>query len=117
MGMTKSCIEATVVDPLRSFYFKPVTGTITLYLKDYLYRTEIIIDSSSIAGAIYLPNPAEAKGIQYSFMMQVAGNAVVIYDNDDSDSWGGDYTLDAANESVTLVSDGRRWIEVQKNIA
>ena len=75
------------------------------------------VDSSEDAVTITLPFVGDAVGRIY-FITAAAGNTntVTVEDNDESVQWGGDYSLDAANNSIALMSDGRKWWVVDSTI-
>lgn len=88
------------------------TDTETLTPRDRVVR----VDSSLGAGTIYLPKVAECAGQIICILKSDSGtNDVNIYDQDDSENWsdmknGGTFdALDAQNDYVVLLSDGRKW--------
>jgi len=68
---------------------------------------------------VYLPNVTEAKGLTFSFVLfdQDGDADFIVADNDESLDWGGDYTLDAEDDCLTLRSDGMSWVVVENDIA
>ena len=75
---------------------------------DYVVRP-----SSHLAGpiTITLPPVAKARGRWYSIVCRAAGavNTVTVQDQDDSECWPGDVTMNAKCDAVLAYSDGLKW--------
>ena len=77
--------------------------------RDYVLRPSADGDSGPIT--ITLPSVAEAKGRFYSILARDADgtNDITVQDQDDSEYWAGDVTMDGAGDRVLLYSDGLCW--------
>lgn len=77
-------------------------------------RDQVVRISNTYAISVYLPSVAEAAGLTFTISVDSATAAITLQDfgYGDSLNWDGDYTLDAAEDSVCLYSDGRKWTEV-----
>ncbi len=73
-------------------------------------------DTSGGAFAITLPPVNEAIGMMFSFRVAVAGNALTVQDQNESEGWA-DITLDAVNDRVVVYSDGVSWHTLASAIA
>ena len=81
------------------------TANYEMSTRDYVLRP----DASLAAITITLPPVAEAKGRFYSIISR-GGNSITIQDNnDDSECWQGDITLDGQCDRALLYSDGLAW--------
>ena len=117
MGMVKKDIDAVVHDTEQVYYFTPTEADEELDLNTYRYYTSIHVDVSSYACKITLPNVAEAKGMTYSIRIHVGGtNDLTIQDRDDSEGWT-DVTIEDANDTLTVRSNGVQWIIVESTEA
>lgn len=114
MPLAKQNVDSrAVVDEDRVYYFTPASAAEELDLKDSMYRTTIICDTTSYAGTVMLPNVTEAQGIRYTIRLRTdGGNDITVDENDDSEDWGGPYTLADANDELVVESDGSKWIVV-----
>jgi len=85
---------------------------------DYTLTTRdstVVVDSSDAAVTITLPPVAEAKGLIFVIEAPYgASNAVTVQDQDDSVNWTNVTDLDANNDALCVMSNGRRWIEIQQ---
>jgi len=102
----------------KRFYYTP-TSTDAVQLTILQQTVEI---DNDYAFVLNLPSVAEAKNITFVISVKQTGNAVTLTDFktsgfSDSVDWGGDYTLDTADDSITLRSDGRSWSVVSNDIA
>lgn len=63
------------------------------------------------AWTLTLPPVAVAKGLWYSIVCRGADavNAITVQDQDDSECWNGDYTLNGKCDKLLLYSDGMCW--------
>jgi len=77
----------------------------------------IYIPSTAQTFTLTLPKVDEAMGLMFSIQCYLCASAVTLQDNDESFDFGGDYTLDATNDNITLYSNGMKWIEVHEDIA
>lgn len=60
---------------------------------------------------ITLPPVSECTGRWYSIMVRgVSGGTVVVQNQDDSEAWVGDVTLDSTGDRLLLFSDGLSWL-------
>lgn len=82
---------------------------IVMTTRDYVVRPSADADSGPID--ITLPPVAEAKGRWYSIIVRNADavNTVTIQDDDDSECWIGDITLNGKCDRALLYSDGLAW--------
>jgi len=74
-----------------------------------VYETLVYADSTAGAFTITLPPVAEAKGVMFSIYMTVDNGDVTIADQDDSQGWDGDYTLNDVDDGFLFYSDGVGW--------
>lgn len=51
------------------------------------------------------------------YKFDASTNACTLADSSDSLDWGGDYTLDAANDSIVLFCDGYKYHAINNEIA
>ena len=91
----------------------------TVQLETY---QQIVTITNDAAFTLVLPSVAEATGKKFEISVKSTGQDVTLTDSpnesfSDSVSWGGDYILNTADESITLRSDGRSWIVVSNDIA
>ena len=85
----------------------------TMTTRDYVMRPSA--DGDSGAWTLTLPPVAEAKGRFCSIICRDADavNTITIEDNNnDSECWPGDITLNGKCDRVFLYSDGLAWITV-----
>lgn len=77
--------------------------------RDYVVRPSADGDSGAIT--ITLPPVAVAKGRFYSIVVRNAdaANTITIADNDDSECWAQDITLNGKCQRLLLYSDGLCW--------
>jgi len=110
---TKAIEEAKIGANETPVVFKAAAATIKLY------EQHIVATVSADTGdySLTLPAVAEAAGITFTVTVIRSAQALTLQDQDDSEDFGGDYTLDADEDSITLRSDGRRWVEVENAIA
>jgi len=82
-------------------------------VRDYVVRPSADGDSGAIT--ITLPPVADAKGKFYSIVCRNADatNTVTIQDQDDSECWNGDFTMNGKCDALLLYSDGMFWHTVQ----
>jgi len=101
------------------FYEPAVEGEV-LYLTT---RQQNVSITNTYAMTIVLPSVAEARKKKFVVSVTATGPAVTLTDSpsisySDSEDWGGDYTLDAADDSITLKSgNGRSWTVVSNDIS
>jgi hypothetical protein len=96
-------------------YFLNTTSTDTVQLTRL---QQVVKITNNHALTMRMPSVSEVKGISYTISVDTNGNAITLTDKrSDSSSWGGDYTLDAADDSITLRSNGQSWIEVSNDIS
>lgn len=82
----------------------------TMSTRDYVVRPSANAETG--AWTLTLPPVAEAKGRFYSIICRAAGGANVITiedNNDDSECWPGDFTLNEKCDKVLFYSDGLAW--------
>jgi hypothetical protein len=114
VGNLKRKLEAIQAGPGNEVVF--VTGAKTL--KPYETNINATANTTYTSYAITLPAVAEAAGLLFTIMATIAdAQAITLQDQDDSDDYQGDWTLDADNDSIALYSDGRKWIVVNNEIA
>lgn len=86
-----------------------------------VFERVVIADTSDGAITVTLPPVGEAVGKIFTIHAPTAGtdgNAVTLEDkNNDSVNWPGDFTLDADNDRIALISDGRAWWVLDNQIA
>lgn len=78
--------------------------------------------TNSTTMVVALPPVREARSLSYTIKALNTGNAVTLTDYpnasfSDSTSWGGPYTLNTADDNITLRSTGSSWTVVRNNIA
>lgn len=68
------------------------------------------VASNTDAVTITLPFVSDVPGKMF-FINAPDGNTntVTVQDNDESHDWKGDYSLDANDDHLALISDGRKW--------
>ena len=65
---------------------------------------------------ITLPSVSEAKGRVFTFWLKTDGGNVTLQDQDESLLWGGDYSFTAADDHLSLMSDGIHWILLETDL-
>jgi len=81
-------------------------ATMQMSTRDYVVRP----DASAGNMTITLPPVADAKGRFYSIVARVtAGNVITVTDDNDSECWLGDISLNSKCDRVLLYSDGLCW--------
>lgn len=77
--------------------------------RDYVLRPSADADSGAIT--ITLPSVSLAKGRIYSIICRNADgvNTVTIQDQNDSECWLGDFTMNGKCDRLLLYSDGLAW--------
>jgi hypothetical protein len=113
--LVKRTVEEGVADRDRQKFWTPSSGDTTYSIPVYI--EELIVNTSSSAGTATLPNANHADGMTITVRTPTVGNALTLQDNDDSIDFGGDYTLDAANDSITLRAVKGQWVEVYNEIS
>lgn len=92
-----------------------VTAALKMTVDDMVIRATA--DTATDSYTITLPNVTEARGRTYSIHATIANaKAITLQDNDESDDFDGDYTLDTDNDGILLYSDGIMWWELQNRI-
>lgn len=83
------------------------TTTLAMTVRDLVVRP----DASAAGFTITLPPVSEAKGMFFSIIVQDADNThlVTITDNNDSEVWDTDFTLNEKGRGVIFYSDGMKW--------
>lgn len=94
-----------------------VDYSVTLKPYEQVVRIVTLADGQDIT--VTLPSVTEARGRMYSVHLLTRGDdeVVTLADQDDSLDWGGDYTIDAASDSILLYSDGFRWFVLDNEIS
>jgi len=85
-----------------------------------LYQRHVRATANTASGSytITLPSVAESAGVEFSITATIANAKVVtLADQNDSEDWAADLLLDTDGDSVTLKSDGNRWVVVENSIA
>jgi len=68
------------------------------------------VTGAAVDVTVTLPLVDAARGRTYAISLITDGGFdVVVQDQDESRTWGGDYTLDTAADHVVMYSDGRKW--------
>lgn len=104
--------------PDRVLHHTAVSGTdLQLTVRDQVVR----IDNAAAISCI-LPSVMEAAGLTFTISVVDADAAITLTDfggtsYNDSINWEGDFTLDAANDTMTLLSDGRTWHILEEEVA
>lgn len=90
-----------------------------LYLTVNQRVCKIVTTTAQTDFTIYLPPVQECAGLFFSFHLETLGDneIVTLAHLDDAWDWGGDYTLDAGDDSIILYSDGFKWWTVVNEIA
>jgi hypothetical protein len=88
------------------------TAAATLELNENMVRA----DTTAGAMAITLPPVAEAAGKIFTVKLVTDGGDLTLQDQDDSENFS-DFTLNDANERVTLYSTGTDWVTIESTIA
>lgn len=107
MSLDKKQYEAhKVVDK-----FELVNGVYQMSVRDQVLR---VVAERSGGFVITLPSVAQARGLFFSIIMRTgnAVDAVTVQDQDESECWEGDITLNAPCDKVLLYSDGLSWCHV-----
>jgi len=108
--------------------------TLTLSDRHYFYTAadttavqltvlqQIVRIANAYAFTLSLPSVAEAAGLTFTISVSTATAAVTVTDfggtsYNDSINWEGDFTLDTAEDTITLHSDGRTWHVLEEEIA
>ena len=109
-GAQQGFFETYMADP----QIVSVTAAKTLGVTEQCVRAVI----TTGAFTIKLPNVSEARGRWYSIRAAVSGGgAITLSDNaTESEDWA-NKTLDADGDGIFLVSDGKRWIVLESDIA
>lgn len=99
------------------FYTALNTDAVQMTVRDRVVRI-----TNDFAFTLSLPSVAEAAGLTFSISTVNATAAVTLTDfggtsYNDSINWEGDYTLDAAEDTIILKSDGRTWHVLDEQIA
>ena len=95
-------------------------GVAYLYLKTF--ETDIFVVNSDASNTydlhLMLPPAAECGGTVFTVTLisnaDTANFNCILDDNDKSADWGGDYTLDAALDMISIKSNGYAWV-IQEN--
>jgi hypothetical protein len=103
----------------KRLYYTPTAEGELLQLT--MINQNVVIDNA-YGMTVALPSVAEVKNLSFTITVLQTGNAVTLtdYPNDsynDSVDWGGDYTLDAEDDSITLMSTGSSWTVTNDAIA
>ncbi len=106
-------------DKLFGTYLKATTVQIAFETGDITYQMKpndllVRVNDLSIAGTITLPPVVECAGRIYSIRDcggLTSSYNVTIQDKDDSRDWSDD-TLDSAEDSLLLYSDGEKWHKI-----
>jgi len=86
---------------------------------------QIVVIDNQAETIVALPPIKEADGKTFIISVKNTGNAITLTDYpntsfSDSDNWGGDYTLDTADDSITLkavcTKTGGSWTVVSNDI-
>ena len=90
--------------------------------KQLTVRDQVVRVTNSYAIEVILPSVAEAVGLTFTISVTSATAAITVTDfggssYNDSVNWEGDFTLDAAEDTVTLQSDGRTWHVLEEEVA
>lgn len=99
------------------FYTALTTAAVQMTVMNRVMRI-----TNDFAFTLSLPSVAEAAGLTFSISTVNATAAVTLTDfggssYNDSINWEGDFTLDAAEDTISLYSDGRTWHQVDRQIA
>ena len=100
----KTYEQHEVVDKIRH-----VNATLTLNPADMCVR--VSADETSGAIVVTLCNVSVMRGLFVSIVCRDADgtNTVTIQDDDESEYWAGDITMNGPGDSVLLYSDGYMW--------
>ena len=111
MGLEPRFIEQDTVRDKIVF----VTADRTLEIYEQVVR--VSADGDSGANTITLPSVSNATGKIFSIVCRNADgtNDVTIQDQDDSECWAGDITLDGKCDRALLYSDGMTWWVLYSN--
>ncbi len=114
--MVRNDIEYGVQDPETPKFWTTVAVTdITLDIE--LRWREIVVNLAAAAGTATLPSVKEADGLEFTVRTPTVGNALTLQDRNDSIDWQGDFTLDAADDLITLKAVNGQWVVVENRIA
>jgi len=108
---------ATGVLERDGYVFPTANADYQITIRDRVVRATI---SGANTPTFTLPPVAEAVGLTITVSVDRADTAALTledYGSVDSFDWGGDYTLDADEDRITLYSDGRTWVVVDNQIA
>ena len=96
-------------------YIDPVAAY-EMSTRDYVVRP--FANRGTGPFVITLPPVAGARGRFYTFIARAADttNFVTIQDQDDSECWAGDVTLNGACDKLMLYSDGLAWLTVRSEL-
>ncbi len=102
----------------KRLYYTASTGSPLFLL---VHNQNVIITNDAMC-TVVLPSVAKAKNLSFTVKVVNDGNAVTLTDAfsgnfSDSVDWGGDYTLDAAGDYITLKSNGKSWTVVDNGIS
>jgi len=83
---------------------------------------QVVRITNDYAVTLSLPPVSECAGKTFTVSVDSATAAVTLTDfggtsYNDSINWEGDFTLDAAEDTIALYSDGRTWHQVDNQIA
>ena len=110
--------QETATEHDKTYFYTPTdTTAIQMTVLDRVVRI-----TNNFAFTLSLPSVAEAAGLTFSISTVNATAAVTLTDfggtsYNDSIDWNGDYTIDAAEDRISLRSDGRTWHEVHEMIS
>ncbi len=109
----------TLTGPDRVLFYTPEVADET---KQLTTRDQLVRISNSKAAVVVLPPVSKAAGLTFTISVDSATAAITLTDfggtsYNDSINWEGDYTLDAAEDTIALYSDGRTWHVVDNQIA
>lgn len=90
-----------------------VTEDYEMSCRDYVVRTWSTPETGPIT--LTLPPVGEARGRFYAILARNADavNNVTITDDDDSECWEGDFTLDGKCDGQIFYSDGYKWWQMR----
>jgi len=102
----------------KTYFYTPTdTTAVQMTVVDRVIRI-----TNNFAFTLSLPGVAEAAGLTFTISTVNATAAVTLTDfggtsYNDSIDWTGDFTLDAAEDVISLTSDGRGWIVNENRIS
>lgn len=89
-----------------------------VYLASYEQIVKALANTASGDYTLYLPPIAEMDGKIVTIDATIANSkTITLADLDDSDDWGGDYTLDADNDRIMLYAAAGHWYVPDNQIA